>query len=77
MDLSTRVGLTERKDGVVISTIAPYFLDWYGKYETAVSIDGKPWRIAEGYGTLEEAEKGHDKFSKMSKEELINYKYIG
>ena len=77
MDLSTRMGLTERKDGVVISTIAPYFLDWYGKYETAVSIDGEPWRIAKGYRTLEKAIVGHYELSKMSKEELINYEYIG
>ena len=68
---------TSRNDGVIISTVAPSFLAWYGEYETAVSIDGKPWRIARGYETLEEAIEGHDRFSSMSKEELMNYKYIG
>lgn len=68
---------TSRNDGVIISTVAPSFLAWYGEYETAISIDGKPWRIARGYESLEEAIEGHDRFSKMSKEELINYKYIG
>ena len=70
---------TSRNDNVAISTVAvPYFLAWYrhGEYETSISIDEKPWRIAKGYGTLEEAIEGHDKFSKMSKEELMNYKYI-
>ena len=68
---------TSRNDGVIISTVAPSFLAWYGEYETAISIDGKPWRIARGYESLEEAIEGHDRFSKMSKEELVNYKYIG
>lgn len=76
MGLPTRIGLTEREDNVVISTVEPLFWAWYGKYETAISIDGEPWRIAEGYETLGEAMRGHDKFSKMSKEELMNYKYI-
>ena len=64
---------TSRNDGVIISTVAPSFLAWYGEYETAISIDGKPWRIARGYESLEEAIEGHDRFSKMSKEELMNY----
>ena len=68
---------TSRNDGVIISTVAPSFLAWYGEYETAISIDGKPWRIARGYESLEEAIEGQDRFSKMSKEELMNYKYIG
>ena len=68
---------TSRNDGVIISTVAPSFLAWYGEYETAISIDGKPWRIARGYESLEEAIEGHDRFSKMSKEELMGYKYIG
>ena len=76
MALSNKIGLTEREDNVVISTVKPHFMAWYGEYETAISIDGEPWRIAEGYETLEEAIEGHDKFSKMSKEELMNYKYI-
>ena len=76
MRLSNRIGLTEREDGVVIFTVEPYYMPWHGKFETAVSIDSKPLRIAEEYETLEEAMEGHIRFSKMSKEELINYKYM-
>ena len=77
MAMSNRIGLTEREDGVVISTVeSSPLIAWYGRYETAISIDHKFWRIAKGYGTLEEAIEGHDKFSKMSKEELMEYKYI-
>lgn len=73
----SRVGLTKRDDNVIVyTTEPPYSLAWYGEYETAVSIDGERWRIAESYETLEEAVKGHYKFSKMSKEELMAYKYI-
>ena len=36
----------------------------------------EPWRIAKGYDTLEEAIKGHARFSSMTKEELMEYKYI-
>ena len=39
---------------------------WYGKFETAVSIDGNPWRILEGYETATEANKGHIKYENMS-----------
>ena len=77
MAMSNRVGLTEREDSVVISTVKPHFMAWYGEYETAISIDHEFWRIARGYNTLEEAIKGHARFSSMSKEELMNYKYIG
>ena len=78
MALSNRVGLTKREDGVVISTIeSSPLVAWYGRYETAISIDHEFWRIARGYNTLEEAIKGHARFSSMSKEELMNYKYIG
>ena len=77
MALSNRVGLTKREDGVVVSTIeSSPLVAWYGRYETAVSIDYSFWRIAKGYDTLEEAIKGHARFSSMSKEELIEYKYI-
>ena len=44
----------------VFSTIKPPCLSWYGKYETAISIDGKPWRIYRGYDSKEEALKGHE-----------------
>ena len=77
MAMSNRVGLTEREDGVVISTIeSSPLVAWYGRYETAISIDHSFWRIAKGYDTLEDAIKGHARFSSMSKEELIEYKYI-
>ena len=77
MALSNRVGLTKREDGVVISTIeSSPLIAWYGRYETAISIDHSFWRIAKGYDTLEEAIKGHARFSSMSKEELMEYKYI-
>ena len=76
--MSNRIGLTEREDGVVISTVeSSPLIAWYGRYETAISIDHEFWRIAKGYGTLEEAIKGHAKFSSMTKEELMEYKYIG
>ena len=77
MALSNRVGLTKREDGVVISTIeSSPLVAWYGRYETAISIDHSFWRIAKGYDTLEEAIKGHARFSSMTKEELMEYKYI-
>ena len=66
-----------RKDNVFISTVKVTFLKWFGEYETAVSIDNKPLRILEGYDTEEEAIKGHNKYKNMSKEELINFEYIG
>lgn len=68
---------TNRKDGVIISTVKPSFLAWYGRYETAASIDGCPWRILEGYETAKDAINGHNKYEKMSKEELLNFNYIG
>lgn len=78
MTISNRVGLTKREDDVIISTIEPRpFMAWYGRYETAISIDHSFWRIAKGYNTLEDAIKGHARFSSMSKEELMEYKYIG
>ena len=77
MAMSNRIGLTEREDGVVVSTVeSSPLIAWYGRYETAISIDHGFWRIARGYNTLEEAIKGHARFSSMSKEELIEYKYI-
>lgn len=69
--------LTKREDGVIISTVQPMFLAWYGKYETAVSIDGEPWRILEGYGTAPDAVQGHNKYENMSKRELLEFDYIG
>jgi hypothetical protein len=34
-----RIGLTEREDGYIVSTLMPMFMAWYGKYETAIMID--------------------------------------
>ena len=77
MALSNRVGLTKREDGVIISTVeSSPLVAWYGRYETAISIDHTFWRIAKGYNTLEKAIEGHVRFSKMTKEELMEYKYI-
>ena len=69
--------LTKRKDGVIISTVRPMCLAWYGEYETAVSINGEPWRILEGYETETDATQGHNKYEKMSKQELLEFDYIG
>lgn len=68
---------TERKDGVIISTVRPIALAWFGIYETAVSIDGGDWRILEGYETSKQAIDGHSKYEKMSKQELLDFDYIG
>lgn len=68
---------TERKDGVVISTIKPQFMAWYGNYETAVYIDNGDWRILEGYETAKQAMDGHNKYENMSKQELMEFDYIG
>ena len=78
MAMSKRIGLTEREDDVVVSTVESCpSIAWYGRYETAISINHTFWRIAKGYDTLEEAIEGHIKFATMSKEELMEYKYIG
>ena len=66
-----------REDGVIISTVKVKFLDWYGKYETAVSIDGSEWRILERYNTIEDAAFKHAIYENMSKEKLMNFDYIG
>lgn len=68
---------TEREDGVIISTVRPSFMAWYGNYETAVCIDGNDWRILEGYATAKQANEGHSKYEKMSKQELLDFDYIG
>lgn len=68
---------TERKDGVIISTVKPHFMAWYGNYETAVSINKDHWRVLEGYSTEKQAKDGHSKYEKMSKQELLEFDYIG
>ena len=65
----------KKEEEIVISTIKVPCLDWYGSYETAISLDGRSWRIAEGYDTEEEALKGHEKYAKKSKEEILELSY--
>ena len=72
MDLSWRIAYLKREDNVKFSTIKVPFLAWYGEYETAISIDGKPWRIYRGYDSKEEALKGHEELTKMTKEEILD-----
>lgn len=76
--IGNQIGRTTREDNVIISTVSMPFFDWYGSYETAISITGDQmkWRIAEGYQTLKEAEEGHKKYESMTKEELENLDYI-
>lgn len=75
-DLPWRIEYTVREDKVVISTIKVPCLAWYGKYETAISVDGYNWRIASGYETKEEAIEGHKKYLNMTTEEIENIKWI-
>ena len=79
MRTSTKIRLTtEREDDVVVSTVeSSPLIDWCGRYETAISINSNLWKVAEECNTLEEAIEGHVRFSEMSKEELMNHKYIG
>ena len=73
-----RIDLTKRKDGYIISTVEPIFMAWYGKYETAIGLEGgSGWRIAEGYETEEEAIKGHEKYVAMSEEEINKIEWVG
>ena len=73
-----RIDLTKRKDGYIISTVEPIFMAWYGKYETAIGLEGgSGWRIAEGYETEEEAIKGHEKYVAMSEKEINKIEWIG
>lgn len=72
MDLPWRVAYTKREDNIKISTIEVICLDWWGKYETALSIDGKPWRVYKGYNDKESALKGHNEFINMTKDEILN-----
>lgn len=67
----------EREDGNIISTVEPWCMAFYGKFETAVIKPDGEIRILEGYYTKEEALKGHKKYCNMSTEELENFRYIG
>ena len=71
MNLPWRIAFLAREDKVVFSTIKPPCLSWYGEYETAISIDGSDWRIYRGYDSKEEALKGHEELTKMTKEEIL------
>lgn len=65
------VRLTKFKNGITLSTtksVAP----WYGVYETIFIKDEKSF-ILKGYDTLERAMIEHEKFTKMSEKELIEY----
>lgn len=73
-----RIDLTKRKDGYIISTVEPIFMACYGKYETAIRLEGGfEWRIAEGYETEEEARIGHEKYVNMSTDEIGKIAWIG
>ena len=73
-----RIGLTKREDGYIVSTVEPPFMAWYGKYETAIGLEGSSgWRIAEGYETEEEARIGHEKYVNMSADEIERIAWIG
>ena len=76
--MENRIDLTKREDGYIVSTIEPPFMAWYGKYETAIRLEGGfNWRIAEGYETEEEARIGHEKYANMSTDEIGRIIWIG
>lgn len=68
---------TKRSDGYIISTVEPYALAWYGRYETALVKSENDVRIIEGYSTRKEAIKGHEKYCNMTTEELEGLEFIG
>ena len=73
-----RIGLTKREDGYIVSTIEPSFMAWYGKYETAIRLEGGfNWRIAEGYETEAEARIGHQKYVNMSVDDIEKIEWVG
>ena len=76
--MENRIDLTKREDEYIVSTIEPPFMAWYGKYETAIMLEGNfEWRIAEGYETEEEARMGHEKYVNMSTDEIEKIAWIG
>ena len=78
MDLPWRIGYLKREDGVVISTVKPPCLAWYGTYETAIRMEDElSWKIYKGYENKEDALIGHKEFCEMSKEEILNLSPIG
>jgi hypothetical protein len=61
------------QQGYILSTVKPFYLAWYGVYETALvtrSWLGESYKILEGYETLEEALIGHEKYKNMTLEEI-------
>ena len=73
-----RIDLTKREDGYIVSTVKSTFMAWYGKYETAIMLEGNlELRIAEGYETEEEARIGHEKYVNMSGDEIERIAWIG
>ena len=76
--MENRIDLTKRKDRYIVSTIEPPFMAWYGKYETAIMLEGNfEWRIAEGYETEEEARIGHEKYVNMSVDDIERITWLG
>ena len=76
--MENRIDLTKRDDGYIVSTVKPPFMAWYGKYETAIMLEGNfEWRIAEGYETEEEARIGYEKYVNMSTDEIGRILWIG
>ena len=76
--MENRIDLTKREDGYIVSTVKATFMAWYGKYETAIMLEGNfEWRIAEGYETEEEARIGHEKYVNMSTDEIGRIIWIG
>lgn len=65
-------------EGIILSTVKPGFMAWYGTYETAITFDDQAnWEILKGYKTEEEAINGHENFKNMTIEELMNLDKIG
>jgi hypothetical protein len=72
MDNSWRMAHEIRKDeGIIIVTMKVEYLAIYGNYETVISIDNQGWKMVKSYNSEEEAKKGHEKYIKMTKEEIL------
>ena len=70
------IGRDERKDGNIISSIKVKWLNWYGKYETAVKYPNGVIRVIEWYETEEECRAGHEKYLNMPQEEFDKLEFI-
>lgn len=61
----------------ILSTIKVRFMNWYGAYETGITIiDSGKWKIVKAYDTEEEAIKGHKDFMSMSLYDLDHLESI-